>query len=87
MGDVSILGPVGEVLGVVRRAKTEAKLSQRAAVEALTVEGPRVALDAIAACRADLAEAGAIAAFELSEGDTLLASVRLSPSTDSQGVN
>ena len=33
--------PVSEVLAAVRRAKTEAKLSQRAAVEELIVEGPR----------------------------------------------
>ena len=53
--------PVSEVLGAVRRAKTEAKLSQRAAVEELIVDGPRSALAAIEACRTDLAEAGGIA--------------------------
>ena len=56
------------VLAAVRRAKTEAKLSQRAAVEELIVEGPPAALAAIEACRRDLAEAGGIAKFTLSAG-------------------
>ncbi|MEY2417234.1 MAG: valyl-tRNA synthetase, partial [Ilumatobacteraceae bacterium] len=82
-GDVSLLAPVSEVLGAVRRAKTESKLSQRAAVEELILEGPADALAAIEACRADLAEAGGIATFTLSEGPALSTTVRLSPSTDS----
>ena len=44
-GDVSLLAPVSEVLAVVRRAKTEAKLSQRATVDELIVEGPREVFD------------------------------------------
>jgi valyl-tRNA synthetase len=82
-GDVSLLAPVSEVLGAVRRAKTESKLSQRAAVEELILEGPADALAAIEACRADLAEAGGITTFTLSEGPALSTTVRLSPSTDS----
>ncbi len=81
-GDVSLLDPVSEVLGALRRSKTEAKLSQRAAVEELAVAGPRSALEAIEACRTDLAEAGGIAEFALSEGPTLVTTVRLAPSTD-----
>jgi valyl-tRNA synthetase len=81
-GDASLLGAVSEVIAAVRRAKTEAKLSQRAAVEELIVEGPANALAAIEACRADLAEAGGIARFTLSEGPQLLTTVRLAPSPD-----
>jgi valyl-tRNA synthetase len=81
LGDVSMLAPVSEVLASVRRAKTEAKLSQRAAVEELIVDGPPQALAAVEACRADLAEAGGIAEFTLSAGDVLLTAVRLAPST------
>jgi valyl-tRNA synthetase len=81
-GDVSLLGPVSEVLATVRRAKTESKLSQRATVDELAVHGPRAALAAIEACRDDLAEAGGINRFALSDGPTLLTEVRLSPSTD-----
>ena len=84
LGDVSLLAPVSEVLAVVRRAKTEAKLSQRAAVDELTVEGPPEVLAAIEACRTDLAEAGGVSQFSLSEGINLLTSVRLAPSTDAR---
>ena len=80
-GDLPLLAPVSEVLAAVRRAKTEAKLSQRAPVEELIVEGPPEALAAIEACRSDLAEAGGIATFTLSEGTTLSTTVRLAPST------
>ncbi len=83
-GDASQLLPVSEVLGAVRRAKTEAKLSQRAAVDELIVTGPRAALEAIEACRTDLAEAGGIAQFTLSEGEPLTTTVRLAPSTDTR---
>ena len=82
LGDVSMLGPVSEVLAAVRRAKTEAKLSQRAAVDELIVDGPPQALAAIDACHADLAEAGGIAEFTMSPGAALLIAVRLAPSTD-----
>jgi valyl-tRNA synthetase len=82
LGDVSMLVPVSEVLGAVRRAKTEAKLSQRATVEELTIEGPASALAAVEACRTDLAEAGGVTEFALSDGPALLTNVRLAPSTD-----
>jgi valyl-tRNA synthetase len=87
LGDVSILEPVSEVLGTIRRAKTEAKLSQRAGVEELIVDGPANALAAIEACRDDLAEAGGIETFTLSPGDDLLTAVRLAPSTEVKTAN
>ena len=87
LGDVSMLVPVSEVLAAVRRAKTEAKLSQRATVEELVVDGPPTALAAIEACRTDLAEAGSVTQFTLSEGDSLLTAVRLAPSTDARPAN
>jgi valyl-tRNA synthetase len=83
-GDVSLLEPVSEVLAAVRRAKTEAKLSQRAAVDELIVEGSPTALRAIEEARSDLAEAGGIAQFTLSEAATLRTTVRLAPSTDAR---
>ena len=86
LGDVSMLVPVSDVLAAVRRAKTEAKLSQRAPVEELIVDGPPPALAAIEACGDDLVEAGGIARMTLSEGDELLIAVRLAPSTDSQSA-
>jgi valyl-tRNA synthetase len=86
-GDASLLAPVSEVLGAIRRAKTEAKLSQRATVEELTVEGPADALAAIEASSTDLAEAGGVSEFTLSEGASLVTSVRLAPSTDARAAH
>ena len=86
-GDVAMLEPVSEVLAAVRRAKTEAKLSQRATVEHLTVDGPPAALEAIEAARTDLAEAGGIAEFALSAADTLQAVVKVTPSTDPKAAH
>ena len=83
-GDVSMLIPVSEVLAAVRRAKTEAKLSQRAAVDELIIEGSPSALAAIDACRTDLADAGGIAEFNTSAGEQLLIAVRLAPSTNAE---
>ena len=44
-GDQALLGPVGDVLALVRRAKTEAKVSQRALVDRVTItaSGPDIA--------------------------------------------
>ena len=84
LGNVSVLAPVSLVLGEIRRAKTEAKLSQRAGVDELIIDGPPHALAAIEACRADLAEAGGVAEFTMATGDTLLVAVRLTPSTNAE---
>jgi valyl-tRNA synthetase len=78
-GDAAMLAPVSEVLAIVRRAKTEAKLSQRATVDELVLTGPAEALAAVEACRTDLAEAGGIKAFTVSDGEPLSAEVRLTP--------
>ena len=77
-----ILDTVGDVLGRVRRAKTEAKLSQRAGVERLVVRGPASALAAIAAAEADLRDVGSVAAIELvetAEGSELTCEIDLAP--------
>ena len=71
--------PVGEVLALVRRAKTEAKLSQRAEVESLRVCGPRASLDAIEAALGDLRNAGSIRQVELVVADELTCDVTLAP--------
>jgi valyl-tRNA synthetase len=73
------IDPVVDVLGFVRRAKTEAKLSQRAAVERLTVHAPAAALAAIEAAIGDLRDAGSIADVELLDGDELSCEIQLAP--------
>jgi valyl-tRNA synthetase len=72
--------PVCEVLALVRRAKTEAKVSQRATVERLVVSASTEARAAIEASYGDLREAGSIQAVEyaaLADGDTLTCDITL----------
>ena len=82
LGDPTLLDPVGEVLAQVRRAKTEAKVSQRAAVSTLTVETPSSLSAAIQAGVDDLKEAGSIADVSLvvREGDISTTVVLAPPS-------
>jgi valyl-tRNA synthetase len=80
-GDANLLDPILEVLAQVRRAKTEAKVSQRAVVEHVHVSAPQPALDALSLGLDDLRRAGSIDDIELSAGaaDTLECDVRLAP--------
>ncbi len=78
-GDAAILGPVGEVLALVRRAKTEAKASQKAAVESVGVRAPAAAHAAIEAGRVDLCDAGTIASLTVETGETIECTVVLAP--------
>jgi valyl-tRNA synthetase len=80
-GDPELLDPVCEVMSEVRRAKTEAKQSQRAEVAELRVWAPAERRAAIGAGRADLADAGSILAITVHEGEELRCEVVLSPST------
>jgi valyl-tRNA synthetase len=68
-GDAQLLDVVSEVLGAVRRAKTEAKQSQRAEVTRLEVSAPAGALSALGVAAADLAEAGTIREIATIETD------------------
>ena len=65
----SSLEAISEVLASVRRAKTEAKLSQRAAVATLDVRGPAEWIAAIEACRDDLVEALTVTTLTVGEAD------------------
>ena len=67
-----VLDAASEVLGVVRREKSAAKQSMKAAVDSVTVHGPAAQLAAIEAARADLLEAGVITRLELVEGDAFV---------------
>ena len=74
--------PVSEVLAQVRRAKTEAKVSQRAAVESLVVHATNAARLAVEAALADLRDAGSIAAVTFLPGDQIVCEVTLAPVAD-----
>jgi valyl-tRNA synthetase len=81
-GDPALLDPVSEVIGRVRRAKTEAKTNQRAPVEVLRIVAPQELRAALEAGRDDLIDAGTIATIEFEEGDALLTDITLAePST------
>ena len=74
--------PVSEVLALVRRAKTEAKVSQRAAVESLVVHAPDAARVAVEAALADLRDAGSIARVAFVSADQISCEVVLAPIPD-----
>ncbi len=80
-GDPALIDPTIEVLAHVRRAKTEAKVSQRAEVASLQVSGPAKLHDALSAGRADLIEAGSILELGAQSADQLECEIKLVPST------
>jgi len=76
-GDAALLDSVSEAIGQVRRAKTEAKVSQRAAVELLVVTAPAATHPALAAAQSDISDAGSVARFRLDEGEQLRCEITL----------
>ncbi len=73
--------PVAEVLEAIRRAKSTAQVSQRAAVERLGVVAPPDVLAALRAAAADLEAAGSVTGLELAEGAALEVDVELAPAS------
>ncbi|MDE3064876.1 MAG: valine--tRNA ligase [Acidobacteriota bacterium] len=73
----AVYGPACEVLEAIRRAKSNAKASQRASVARCVVTGPREVLDAVAAVEGDLRAAGGVEELEAREGDELAVEVTL----------
>ena len=78
-GDATMLQPVGDVLAAIRRAKTEAKASQKAGVSLAVVCGPAAVLPLVRAAESDLRDAGSIAEVEWAEADELSVTVTLAP--------
>lgn len=78
-GDPALLDPVCEALALVRRVKTEAKVSQRAEVSRAVVTAPAALHAALLAGRDDLCEAGSIADLVLEPGEALSVAVTLAP--------
>jgi valyl-tRNA synthetase len=76
-GDAALIDATIEVLTQVRRAKTEAKQSQRAVVESLIVTAPEAARLALELGGPDLVDAGSIRAFTVVAGDNLTTEVVL----------
>jgi valyl-tRNA synthetase len=78
-GDPEVFAVAAEVLGRVRKAKTEAKQSMRAEVASATITAPAGVLDRVRAAEADLRESGRIAEVVYAEGDELTVAVTLAP--------
>jgi len=71
-GEGAVLDVLGDVLGRVRKAKSEAKVSMRAPVDRLHVSDTADRLTAIRAAQNDLASSGSIAEIVLTEGEPVI---------------
>ena len=80
-GEQRALDAVCEVLGQVRRTKTEAKVSQRAAIAVARVTAPQDVLDLLALGENDLIDAGSIISLttQASEGPGIDVVIELAP--------
>jgi valyl-tRNA synthetase len=78
-GEPGLFDLAAQVLTEVRKAKTTAKRSLRAEVDAVVVTGPAAALDAVRAAEQDLRDAGRVAAVSYAEGPELTVEVTLAP--------
>jgi valyl-tRNA synthetase len=81
VGDSSILDPIGEILSQVRRAKTDAKTSQKTAVTEATVSASNSVLAAFELGRGDLSDAGSVRSWVTapSAGETTVSAVLAPP--------
>jgi valyl-tRNA synthetase len=64
-----VFGAARDVLGAVRREKTEAKVGMRAVVESAVISGSDERLNQIRAAQSDIADAGSITNFVFTNGD------------------
>ena len=69
-GEPAILTAASEALIAIRRAKTEAKLSQKTPVDALTLAAPAATLGALRQVEGDLRAVGRIERLELAEAES-----------------
>jgi valyl-tRNA synthetase len=69
-GDRALLPAAGEVLGIVRKAKSNAKLSMRAEVASLVLRADTSRLALLEGARSDLVNAGVVGELVLEEGES-----------------
>ena len=87
-GDTEVLTTVAQVLGGVRKAKSEAKVKQRTEARSAVVTGPADWLEKLRGGLADLKAAGNIAELTLTEGEAgesaplTVSDVELAPAED-----
>lgn len=78
-GDARLVDPTLEALTLVRRAKSEAKVSQRAEVTSVAISAPAALHPALTAGQPDLGAAGSIATITIADGAELTCEVVLAP--------
>ncbi|WP_460773557.1 valine--tRNA ligase [Microbacterium sp. GXF7504] len=79
-GDPSVLSTVGEALIIVRRAKTEAKVSQKTPVARLVLAAPADAADALRLAEGDLKAVGRIQELRIAEAESItVTEIELAP--------
>lgn len=79
-GDTAVLSAASEALIGIRRAKTEAKASQKTPVATATISAPAAKIDALRAAADDLRAVGRIAELEFAEADELaVTAIELTP--------
>jgi valyl-tRNA synthetase len=82
-GDPAVLAAVGDALIGIRRAKTEAKASQKTAVDRLTVSAPAATVAAVQLAEGDLRAVGRIAEITYGEAESLtVTGVELAPAEE-----
>jgi valyl-tRNA synthetase len=73
----SILDPVSAVMSHIRRAKTDAKVGQKAKVDVVVVNAPVALHAAIVSAQGDLADAGSVARFEYGDAPQITCIITL----------
>jgi len=77
VGEPGVLDAVAAVLGEVRKAKTEAKVSLKADVASVTVTAPADTVALVQAAESDLRESGRVADVRYADGPELAVAVTL----------
>ncbi|MFD5225758.1 valine--tRNA ligase [Microbacterium sp. NPDC058342] len=79
-GDATVLATASEALIGIRRAKTEAKASQKTPVSTATISAPSAKIEALRAAADDLRAVGRIAELSFAEADELaVTAIELAP--------
>ena len=76
-GDAAVVDEVAAALSLVRRAKSEAKVSMKAEVDLVVISGPDEMLARVRAAEADVKAAGRIERIDYTTADTLDVTVTL----------
>ncbi|QHC59004.1 valine--tRNA ligase [Rathayibacter sp. VKM Ac-2760] len=76
-GDPAVLAAASTVLTAIRRAKTDAKASQKTPVRSAVVTAPAELVASLRLAAGDLAAVGRIAALDFAEGDALAVAIEL----------